>query len=312
MIPFLLLQKIFQLFIAMVLGFLLTKLGLLKQEDSLSLSRLSLYLLLPAAIIHSFNVEMTREILGGFLISCAAGIVLHLLFLGIDFAFTKIAHASAAERASVFYSNAANLIIPIVSFILGSEWVIYSLGFMMVQLVFIWSHGVRLFERGKKINFRKILLNPTILAIAVGMTLMLAGIRLPSLVSDVAASLGGVLGYVGMLIAGITATKIDLKRTVKNKRLYLTSLMRVVFCPLATLVLIRVALLFITVQNAEKIFLISFLATATPAAATVMQLAQLYDVESDYSVAINIATTLLSCVTIPLFVIFYQTIVPFS
>jgi predicted permease len=267
MIPFLLLQKIFQLFIAMVLGFLLTKLGLLKQEDSLSLSRLSLYLLLPAAIIHSFNVEMTREILGGFLISCAAGIVLHLLFLGIDFAFAKIAHASAAERASVFYSNAANLIIPIVSFILGSEWVIYSLGFMMVQLVFIWSHGVRLFERGKKINFRKILLNPTILAIAVGMTLMLAGIRLPSLVSDVAASLGGVLGYVGMLIAGITATKIDLKRTVKNKRLYLTSLMRVVFCPLATLVLIRVALLFITVQNAEKIFLISFLATATPAAA---------------------------------------------
>lgn len=310
MIPLLLLQKIFQLFIAMVIGFLLVKLGLIKKDDSLALSRVALYLLLPAAILNSFQVDLTKEILGGFLFACAAGAVLHLLFLGIDFLFMRLAHGSSVERASVFYSNAANLIIPIVSFVLGAEWVIYSLGFMMVQLLFIWSHGVRLFEKGGRFNLKKMLLNPTILAIAVGLLLMLFGVRLPSLVTDITASLGGVLGYVGMLIAGITAAKIDFGATVKNKRLYVTSFMRVVICPLAALILIRLALFLIHVPNAEKILLISFLATATPSAATVMQLAQLYDVEGDYSVALNIATTLFSCITIPLFVILYQAIVP--
>lgn len=310
MIPLLLLQKIGQLFIAMVIGFLLVKLGLMQKEDAIPLSRLALYLLLPAAIINSFQVELTKEILGGFLFSCAAGVVLHLLFFGIDFAFARVAHATPAERASVFYSNAANLIIPIVSFVLGKEWVIYSLGFMIVQLFFIWSHGVGLFDRGGKFNFRKMLLNPTILAIAVGLSLMLSGIRLPTIVTDITASLGGALGYIGMLIAGITAAKIDFVSTVKNSRLYVTSIMRVVACPLAALVLIRLALLVVNVANAEKILLISFLATATPSAATVMQFAQLYDAERDYSVAINIATTLISCITIPLFVTLYQAIVP--
>ena len=44
----------------------------------------------------------------------------------------------------------------------------------------------------------------------------------------------------------------------------------------------------------------------TPSAATVMQFAQIYDTETDYSVAINILTTLISCVSIPLFVLVYQ------
>ena len=60
MIPLLLLQKIFQLFIAMVIGFLLVKLGLIKKDDSLALSRVALYLLLPAAILNSFQVDLTK------------------------------------------------------------------------------------------------------------------------------------------------------------------------------------------------------------------------------------------------------------
>lgn len=309
MIPVLLLQKILQLFAVMVIGFVLVKLRLLKKDDSLTLSRVALYLLLPAAIINSFQIELTQDILGGFLFSCLAGLVLHLVLLFIDLVFAKTARATVAERASVFYSNAANLIIPIVSFVLGPEWVIYSLGFMIVQLVFIWSHGVKLFENGARINFKKILLNPSILAIGVGLVTMLFRIKLPPFVSDITSSLGGVLGYVGMLIAGITAAKLDFKKTAKNPRLYMTSAVRVIVCPLVALILIKLFLMLVHFQNADKILLISFLATSTPSAATVMQFAQLYDVEGDYSVAINIVSTIASCITIPLFVLLYQAII---
>lgn len=306
MIPFLLLYKIIQLCAVMAIGFALVKLGLLHSSDSRALSRVSLYILMPAAIINSFNVNLTRDIIFGFLLACGAGVLIHLLLLVVVAVFAKTTHATAVEKASVFYSNAANLIIPIVSFVLGDEWVIYSLAFLSVQLVFIWSHGVCLFHSGEKINLKKILLNPSIIAIGIGLVILVSGITLPKFVTDITGPIGGVLGYVGMLIAGMTAAGLRIGETAKNKRLYLTAAMRNIVCPLIVLALLKLAVPFIPVANADKILLISFLATTTPSAATVMQFAQIYDTETNYSVAINILTTLISCVTIPLFVTIYQ------
>ena len=305
MIPLLLIYKILQLFVAMVIGFGLVKLKLVKSEDSLALSRVSLYILMPCAIINSFNISITPEIVSGLILSFASGFVMHVLFIVIDIIFRKVARASAVERASVFYSNAANLIIPIVSFVLGGEWVIYSLGFMTVQLILIWSHGIGIFEPSGGVRLKKILLNPCIIAIAIGLCLMIFGIRLPEFVSDITASFSGVLGYVGMLIAGMTAAKLDFKKFLKSKRLYMTVAMRVIVCPAIVLGLIKIALLFVTLPNANSILFISFLSATTPTAATIMQLAQIYDTEVDYSVAINILGTVISCATIPLFVLMF-------
>ena len=308
MIPLLLLYKIAQLFIVMIIGFALVKARVVSTDHSVVLSKLALYLLMPSAIVNAFNVKLTGEILGGFALSVGAGIVLHLMLLIIDAIYARAAHATAVERASVFYSNAANLIIPIVSFVLGGEWVIYSLGFMSVQLCVVWSHGLALFERGQGIKLKKILLNPNIIAIAVGFAIMLSGVTLPEFVTDITSSLGGVLGYVGMLIAGMTAAGLDFGKMLKNKRLYLTTAMRTVVCPLISLGVLLLGRLFVHIPYTEEILLISFLATMTPSAATIMQLAQIYDTEVDYSVAINILTTVVACVTMPLFVMLYQAI----
>ena len=308
MIPLLLLYKIAQLFIVMIIGFALVKMRVVKTSESVVLSRLALYLFMPAAIINSFNVKLTGEILGGFALAVGAGIVLHIMLLGVDAIFARAAKATAVERASVIYSNAGNLIIPIVSFVLGDEWVIYSLGFMSVQLCFIWSQGIRLFERGKKFDLKKVLLNPNIIAIAVGLVVMLSGIALPDFVSEITGSLGGVLGYVGMLIAGMTAAGLDFKKMVKYRRLYLTTVMRVAVCPLLALALLLLGRLAVNIPNTKELLLISFLATMTPSAATIMQLSQLYDTEVDYAVAINILTTVVACATMPLLVLLYQAI----
>lgn len=308
MIPLLLLYKIAQLFIVMVIGFALVKMRVVKTDQSVVLSKLALYLFMPAAIINSFNVKLTSEILSGFALAVGAGIALHIMLLGVDAIFARAAKGTAVERASVMYSNAGNLIIPIVSFVLGDEWVIYSLGFMSVQLCFIWSQGIRLFERGKKFDLKKVLLNPNIIAIAVGLVVILSGLTLPDFVSEITGSLGGVLGYVGMLIAGMTAAGLDFKKMAKYPRLYLSTAMRVIVCPLLSLALLLALRVLVQIPSNEEILLISFLATMTPSAATIMQLAQVYDTEVDYSVAINILTTLAACVTMPLLVMLYQAI----
>ncbi|MBQ6697486.1 MAG: AEC family transporter [Oscillospiraceae bacterium] len=306
MISYLLLYKILQLFIVLVLGFLLVKFKVIRESDGTVLSKISLYMLMPAAIINSFDVELTPELAKGIGLAYIAAVIIHIVLLGIDAIYKRAAHGTSAERASVMYSNAANLIIPIVSFVLGEEWVIYSCAFMSVQLVFIWSHGIRMFSENEKFNIKKILLNVNIIAIAVGVVFMLCGIRLPVFVKDITSSLGGMLGNVGMLIAGILAAQVDFKKMIKNKRLYLVLAMRMIVCPAVVLVILKIIGSFAGVANAENILLVSFLAAMTPAAATVMQFAQLSGRDADFAVAVNIATTVVCIATMPAFVAIYS------
>lgn len=306
MISGLLLYKILQLASIMMFGFIFVKLKIVKSQDSTVLSRISLYLLMPAAIVNAFDVEITADIMKGLLLAYASAIVLHFILLIIDFIYKKVFNGTSVERASIMYSNAANLIIPIVSFVLGEEWVIYSCAFMSVQLVFLWTHGIGMFSSKKKGNIKKILLNVNLIAIALGVIFMTLGIRLPAFVKEVSSSLGNMLGVVGMIIAGMMAAEIDFKKAFANKRLYLVLIMRMVICPFITLMVVKYAWLGISVVNAEKILLISFLASITPSAATVMQFAQINNHDADFAVSVNIATTLTCIVSMPIFVALYQ------
>ncbi|MBQ2966727.1 MAG: AEC family transporter [Clostridia bacterium] len=306
MISTLLLYKILQLALVMLLGFMLVKLRLIKTEDSTALSKISLYLLMPAAILNAFDVERTQEITKGLILAFAVAIVVHILLLIFDRIYLKLFKGTSTERASIIYSNAANLIIPIVSYVLGEEWVIYSCAFMSVQLIFLWTHGIQIFSSSEKISFRKILLNVNLIAIVIGGLLMFFGIRLPKFAKEVTSSLGSMIGTVGMLIAGILAANVDFKKMLKNKRLYLVLFMRMLVCPFLVLLLIKIIRANIDIVNADKILLISLLAAITPTAATIMQFAQIYKKDADFATAVNIVTTLVCIFSMPLFVLLYQ------
>ena len=306
MISVLLLYKILQLAVIMVFGFILVKLKFIKSQDSTVLSKISLYMLMPAAIINSFDVEITTDVVNGLLLAFASAILIHILLLVIDFIYNKLFKGTSVERASIVYSNAANLIIPIVSYVLGDEWVIYSCAFMSVQLVFLWTHGIQLFSKEKKVNIKKILLNINIITIAIGVILMSCGIRLPGFVKEISSSLGSMLGIVAMIIAGMLAAQIDFKKIFTNKRLYIVLIMRMVICPAIVLLVIKGIGSVVSIMNTENILLISFFACITPSAATVMQFAQLNDKDADFAAAINIVTTLVCIVTMPIFVALYH------
>lgn len=306
MISYLLFYKILQLAVIMLLAFTLVKLKIVKSQDGVVLSKISLYLLMPAAIINSFDVEMTDEIVKGLVLAFILAIVIHIVLLIIDCVYKKLFRGTSVERASIVYSNAVNLIIPIVSYVLGDEWVIYSCAYMSVQLVFLWSHGIHLFSEEKKMDIKKIILNANIIAIFVGAILMISGIRLPVFVKEVTTSLGSMLGIVGMIIAGMLAADINFKETFLNKRLYLVLIMRMIICPAIMLVILKCAYLNIPVINAKEVLLVSFLASITPSAATIMQFAQLYNKDANFAVGINVVTTIMCIVTMPIFVAIYQ------
>ena len=88
------------------------------------------------------------------------------------------------EIASIYYSNSGNLIVPIVTFILGQEWVLYGCVFMSVQLVFIWTHCKKIISREASYDWRKIVLNINMISIALGAILFFAQIHLPEILNN--------------------------------------------------------------------------------------------------------------------------------
>ena len=128
----LLINKIVSLFIVMLAGALLVRFKILKPTDSRTFSATLLYMLTPCMILSAFQVECTPEVQGGLALAAGASLVFHVALIVINMLVRKPLKLDPVEQASVLYSNAGNLIIPLVGAMLGDEWVIYSSGFIAV------------------------------------------------------------------------------------------------------------------------------------------------------------------------------------
>ena len=86
-------------------------------------------------IINAFQIDYSREIRDGFLLALLAAVLIHVILFLLCRILGKFLKFSSVEKASLIYSNAGNLIIPLVTAVLGEEWVIYASAFLCVQTI---------------------------------------------------------------------------------------------------------------------------------------------------------------------------------
>ena len=306
-ISILLMQQIVQLFLMIFMGYLIVKTGLVRDDDSKVLSKIILYLIVPCVIINAFQVDYTTDTVKGLLIAFAASVMTQVVLLIVISAAGKLLHLNEVEIASVYYSNSGNLIVPIVTFILGQEWVLYGCVFMSVQLVFLWTHCKKIISREASYDLKKIILNINMISIFIGVILFFTGIRLPEIIRNTLASVGTMIGPASMIVTGMLFAGMNLKQIFANKRVYFITFLRLIAVPLIALVLIKLSNLASFSADGNKIMLIVFLAIITPSASTVTQMCQVYGNDSKYASAINVMTTLLSIITMP--VMLFQMII---
>ena len=258
MISLILAEKIFSLFLIMFMGYAVVHWGLLHAEDSKTLSLISLYLISPCVIISAFQVQYTPDVLHGLLLALAAAVLLHVGIIVVVNLLGHALHLDAVEKASMIYSNAGNLIIPIVT------------------------------------------------AILAGAALFLLHIQLPAVIEDSLDMVGSAIGPISMIILGMLMAGMTFKKILGYRRLWLVTALRLVGIPLAAVALLKLSGLAHLVPDGQTILLVSLLATCTPSASTITQMAQIYGKDADYASAINVVTTLLCIFTMPLMVALYQ------
>ncbi len=306
----LLLKQIISMMIMIGCGMLLVKTGKVKSENSETLSIITIYLILPCLVVNSFQIEITPNVRKGFLAAVAAAVLIHILLLILCRVFRAVWHLQTIEEASVFYSNCGNMIIPLVASVLGKDMVIYASAFVAVQTILIWTHGHVLISGKKASDWKAILTNPNLIAIAIGLVLFAFGIKLPEIILIPLDGIASVVGPVSMFTIGMIISRVEWKRIFVRGRLYLIMVLKMIAVPAAVLALLFLLRNIIPLENGKEIFLVSFLAVTAPTATSVMQMANVYHTDAVYAGMINAMTTVVCVFTMPAMVMLYERLMP--
>lgn len=304
-----LVKKITELFLILFASAALVKTGVFKADYSKVLSRISLYFVTPCVIFNSFQKELTPEIQQGLLIVTALAVGFQLLFYLIAEVLRRVWKATEVERASIIFTNAGNLIIPLVGYVLGEDWVIYVSGYILVFNVMFWTVGIRMFDSRTSVSIRKILLNPNILAVLAGLLMLFTGLPLPEPAAIAFRDVASMIGPLSMMITGMIVGSMKFRDMFANRRIYGVILFRMVLCSGTAVLCAALSGIAGRIPSGQWIVMIPLLSAIAPSASNINQVAILYNKDAKYASAINILTTLSCILTIPLWILLYEAIV---
>lgn len=308
-ISLMLVREILKLFVVMIMGYIIVTVGLLKSSDSHSISVIMAYLINPCVILNAYQVDYTPEIRDGLILAFIAAIAAHILFLLLSVLARRFLNMNVIDAAVIVYPNAGILVIPLVQGILGSEYVIYSSAFLAIQMILLWTHCKMMLCGERSIDWKRILLNPNILSIAAGILMFCLRVSFPADVQDLLDDLGGMIGPMGMLLAGMVIAEMPVRAIFMKPRNYIPTVMRLIICPLFALVLMKIMVVSSSLVDAKSIILTVYLACITPSCAMITTLAQLYHKDAGYASSLYVLSTLLSIVTMPVMVGIYDVFV---
>ena len=300
-------KKIAELFLILFAAAALVKTGILKAENSKILSKLSLYFITPCVIFNSFQKELTDEIGQGLLTAVALATGFELLFFLIAAVLRRVWKATEVELASVVFSNVGNLVIPLVSFVLGPEWVIYTSAYIFVFNLLFWTIGIRMFDRESKPGIRKILLNPNLLATWAGLITLFTRLKLPEPVMLAFSDVAAMIGPLSMMITGMMIGGMTFRNMFSNHRVFGVLFFRMILASGLAVFAAALVVRFLPVDR--NIVMIMLLGAIAPTASNINQVAILYNRDAGYASAINVLTTLFCIVTIPLWFMLFESLI---
>ncbi len=291
------LNKIISLFLIILIGVYGTKKNIINEEVNKGLRRLLLEITLPLLVINSFSFEFSDEMGKNVLISFIYSVAFMILGAIISYIFLypiKSEKKKILHFANVF-SNCGFIGFPIINSLYGAEGVIYTSIFNMVFTMALWTYGVMIFsDKISNKNIKKVLLNPAIIAVYIGIPMMLFKVKLPSFILDTTKIVGDMTAPISMIIVGSILSKVSLKDVFKEISIYYGSLIKLIIIPLV-LILIKLIL-----KDNTTIINTIIVIQAMPAAAMTSILAADFNKEKEYSSIVVFITTLLSIITIPI------------
>lgn len=292
-------QQVIVLFLLIGVGFLCGKCHVFGERAAKGITDLVLLFVTPCVIIQSFQRDRDPQLLTNLGIMVLITIVVHILsILLVTLVFRQKDEARRRVlRFGAVFSNCGYMALPLQQAVLGTEGVFYGAAYVALFNVFVWSWG--LFEMSgdkKSLSARKLILNPGLIGVVIGLGLFLASVKLPEVVLSPISHLAALNTPLPMLVVGYHLACSPLSGVFKDKAGLLAMGLRLVVIPLLTL-----GGLYLCGVRGVMLSAVT-IATSAPVAAVTTMFATKYGREVSLSVNMVSLSTLLSVVTMPLIV----------
>ena len=290
-------NQILKMLLLLLLGCLCFRMRLIDENGSKVLANLLLMVVNPMLAIVSLQTEYSAHLAQGLLVAYLLAFLTHLVAAVLSTVLIRTTGNPdcGIDRFASMYSNCGFIGIPLVPSILGNEGVLYLTAYMTVFNIFSWTHGMMVMTGNfSPKELLKGLLSPMILSSLLGLLLFFAEIRIPALLADSMNYVASMNTPLAMMIAGISVAQTDLFGMLKNKKMYLISLLKLLVLPAIVLIGLAAAHLPSTVACTILV------AAACPVAATGTAFALRVQKNYRYASELDAFTTIASLVTIPL------------
>lgn len=285
------------MFLCALCGIIMTRKKLLPEKSREILTDLVMNLILPANIIHSFEVEFNMTILQKFavvlIIATAAQLV--SMLCANTFWNRQPENLKAVLQYGTQVSNAGFLGIPVTEGVLGSEGLMYGSVFLIPQRIVMWTAGIAYFTKSAdwKDTFKKLAKNPCIVAVYIGFFLMLTQIQLPDMLENTLIKLGACTTPLTSILIGIMVADVDY-RTLVSPMIFLLAAVRQLVLP----GLVYLGCRFLHID--PLLTGVSVLLVGMPVGSTTPILAAKYGGDYVFAGKCVILSTVLSLFTVPL------------
>ncbi len=292
-------QQVLILFVLVAVGFVCGKGKLFQESAAKGITNFVLTIVVPCVIVQSFQRPFDPGMLAGLGIAAAAAVAAHLL--GILLAHLTLRDRNRARervlRFSVVFSNAGFMAIPLQQALLGEDGVFYGAAYIAVFNMVLWSYGLVSMSGNKEdISPKKLLLNPGLLSVAVGLAFFLGSITLPEVLAVPVGHLAALNTPLPMVIVGFYLADARLLSALKDGKVYWSLFLRLIVVPLLTLG----GLLLCGVRDVLLISIV--IAASAPVAAAATMFSAKFGQDVELSVNLVSLSTLLSIATMPLVV----------
>lgn len=291
------------MFLCIAIGFLLRKFRLAPENTASVLSKLELYVFLPAQILVTFfnycTVETLqvqyRTVLYGAL-AVAMEIVIALLVARF---FSREKTERNIYRYNLIIANMGFLGNAIVPQIMGQEALYSYMLFCLPFNIVLYTWAINLLippEKLEKKSIWKKLAHPTLIAMAIGVIVGLSGLGkvLPGFVTTTLKNLSGCMGPVAMLLTGFVIGGYEIRGLLKNGKVYIITVIRLLILPSVTVGVL-------TLLGADKLTaLLGMFGTGAALGLNTVVIPAAYDGDTRTGAAMAMISHVGAVVTIPL------------
>ncbi|MGL5348497.1 MAG: AEC family transporter [Peptostreptococcaceae bacterium] len=291
--------QVLTLFILIIVGYYARKKELIDDEFTSKLSSLVMLFFLPCMIISSMQIEYNTNMISKIILL----IIISLFMYSISFIiayFSKYIFKSTNDlgiyQFVILFSNVGFMGYPIVQAMLGKEAIFYTAIFNLPFNLLIMTLGTFILcKNNDNYTFSiKVLVNPVIISVFLGLFLFCLKIRLPKFINNPIELLGNVTTPISMLVIGSMLFSSSAIECFLNKKLYILSFIRLLFIPFIVYFSLK------NILTDPMLLSIPIVISAMPAASNTAILANEYKANEGLASQAVFLSTLFSIFTIPL------------